>query len=68
VEGKDDVTGEALIHRSDDTEEKLRTRLTEFHDKTTPVLEYYNKKVANIKADDEMEHITQNIRSALEAK
>jgi len=68
VEGKDDVTGEALIHRSDDTEEKLRTRLAEFHSKTTPVLEYYSSKVANINADDEVDTITSGIRKALDSK
>lgn len=68
VEGKDDVTGEPLIHRSDDTEEKLRTRLAEFHSKTTPVLEYYNTKVANINADDEVDTITSGIRKALDSK
>lgn len=38
---KDDITGEDLIRRSDDNEETLRNRLTSFHDKTTPVLQYY---------------------------
>lgn len=67
-EGKDDITGEPLMHRSDDTEEKLRTRLTEFHEKTQPVLQYYSSKVANIKADDDMDIITQSIRHALNRK
>jgi adenylate kinase len=65
VAGVDDVTGEPLVKRGDDTEEKLRTRLAEFHGKTLPVLKYYSAKVANIKADDEMDAITNNIRSAL---
>jgi adenylate kinase len=67
VAGKDDVTGEPLVKRGDDTEEKLRTRLEEFHNKTTPVLSYYGRKVANIKADDDMDVITAHIRSALDA-
>lgn len=66
VAGKDDITGEDLVKRGDDTEEKLRTRLKEFHDKTTPVLKFYGKKVANIQADGEIGTITENIRSALE--
>jgi adenylate kinase len=65
VEGKDDVTGEPLIKRSDDTADKLKTRLDEFHNKTSPVLSYYADKVANIDADDDMEHITEKIRRAL---
>ena len=46
VPGKDDLTGEPLMKRGDDTEEKLRTRLEEFHNKTKPVLEYYKSKVS----------------------
>ena len=66
VEGKDDITGEDLIKRGDDTEDKLKARLNEFHSKTKPVLDYYSKKVANINADADMDVITQNIRDALE--
>lgn len=65
-EGKDDLTGEPLVKRGDDTEEKLRVRLQEFHSKTTPVLEYYGDKVANINADDEMNTITAKIHAALD--
>lgn len=43
VHMKDDITGEDLIQRSDDNEETLRKRLASFHDKTTPVLNYYKK-------------------------
>lgn len=46
VAGMDDVTGEPLVHRSDDTAEKLKIRLNEFHNKTTPVLQYYGDKVS----------------------
>ena len=65
VEGKDDVTGEALIKRGDDTADKLKTRLSEFHSKTKPVLDYYGSKVAHIKADADMDDITASIRKAL---
>lgn len=40
---KDDVTGEDLIRRSDDNEETLKKRLTSFHEKTKPVLDYYKQ-------------------------
>ncbi len=65
VAGKDDITGEPLVKRSDDTEEKLRIRLEEFHNKTTPVLKYYNDKVTNIPADADMGEITKSIRKSL---
>mmetsp|Transcript_46677 Transcript_46677/g.101916 ORF Transcript_46677/g.101916 Transcript_46677/m.101916 type:complete len:239 (-) Transcript_46677:201-917(-) len=66
VEGKDDVTGEDLFKRKDDNAEKLKVRLDEFHSKTTPVLKYYRKKVANINADQDMDKVTEEIRTALE--
>eukprot|EP00286_Rhodomonas_abbreviata_P029328 CAMPEP_0181300194 /NCGR_PEP_ID=MMETSP1101-20121128/6758_1 /TAXON_ID=46948 /ORGANISM="Rhodomonas abbreviata, Strain Caron Lab Isolate" /LENGTH=236 /DNA_ID=CAMNT_0023405411 /DNA_START=40 /DNA_END=750 /DNA_ORIENTATION=+ len=66
VAGKDDVTGEPLTKRGDDTEEKLKTRLNEFHDKTTPVLRYYSRKVRNIDANDMVDNITNKIHKALE--
>jgi adenylate kinase len=67
VADHDDVTGEPLMKRSDDTADKLRVRLKEFHDKTAPVLEYYGAKVANIQADDEMSRVSQKIRDAMDA-
>ena len=63
--GKDDITGEPIIKRGDDTEEKLRVRLTEFHNKTMPVLKYYGAKTVNIPADASMDGITDSIRKAL---
>lgn len=40
-EGKDDVTGEALIQRDDDREETVRKRLEVYHSQTRPLVEYY---------------------------
>jgi len=65
VEGIDDVTGEPLVKRGDDTEDKLRTRLVEFHEKTAPVLDYYRSKVIDVQADVDMQEITNNIRLEL---
>ncbi len=42
VEGKDDVTGEALIQRDDDKEETVRKRLQVYNDQTRPLVEYYS--------------------------
>ncbi|MDN3553519.1 adenylate kinase [Halomonas almeriensis] len=39
--GKDDVTGEALIQRDDDSEATVRNRLSVYHDQTAPLVEYY---------------------------
>ncbi len=65
TEGLDDVTGEPLVKRGDDTEEKLRTRLAEFHEKTQPVLAHYGAKVIDIPAEDDMNAITERIRVQL---
>ena len=41
VEGRDDVTGEALIQRVDDQEETVRKRLEVYHSQTRPLVAYY---------------------------
>ncbi|CEF70581.1 Adenylate kinase 2, mitochondrial [Strongyloides ratti] len=41
---KDDITGEPLIRRSDDTEEALRKRLVSYHKSTKPLVDYYQAK------------------------
>jgi len=43
VPGKDDITGEPLVQRSDDNAEALKKRLATYHKQTTPVVEYYKK-------------------------
>ena len=41
VEGKDDLTGEDLIQRSDDKEETIRKRLEVYHNQTEPLIGFY---------------------------
>ncbi|MGB6977130.1 MAG: adenylate kinase [Gammaproteobacteria bacterium] len=41
--GKDDITGEPLIHREDDKEETVRKRLQVFHQQTKPLLTYFSE-------------------------
>ena len=43
IAGKDDVTGEPLIHRDDDREETVRKRLEVYHSQTEPLLAYYDR-------------------------
>jgi adenylate kinase len=43
TEGKDDVTGEPLEQRTDDTIDKVNTRLEKYHSETEPLVGYYNK-------------------------
>ena len=42
VEGRDDVTGEALVQREDDRAETVRRRLEIYHEQTKPLIAYYN--------------------------
>jgi adenylate kinase len=42
VDGKDDVTGEALIQRDDDKEETVRKRLEVYSAQTRPLVAYYS--------------------------
>ncbi|HQQ63769.1 MAG TPA: adenylate kinase [Pseudomonadales bacterium] len=39
--GVDDVTGEPLIQRPDDTEETVRRRLQVYHEQTKPLVDFY---------------------------
>ena len=41
VAGKDDVTGEELIQRSDDKEDTIRERLKTYHQQTAPLISFY---------------------------
>ncbi|MGD9252958.1 MAG: adenylate kinase [Holophagae bacterium] len=41
VEGKDDVTGEPLVHRDDDKEETIRNRLATYHAQTEVLTKFY---------------------------
>jgi adenylate kinase len=54
VEGKDDVTGEALIQRDDDKEETVRKRLQVYDDQTRPLVEYYSTWATQSSATDKV--------------
>jgi len=41
VEGVDDATGEPLLHRSDDTAETFKKRISHFNRDTVPVVNFY---------------------------
>ncbi|MCY4420145.1 MAG: adenylate kinase [Gammaproteobacteria bacterium] len=46
VEGRDDVTGEALVQRKDDEEQTVRERLNVYHRQTEPLIGYYSGRAA----------------------
>jgi adenylate kinase len=43
VEGRDDVTGEALVQRDDDREETVRKRLEVYQAQTRPLVDFYGR-------------------------
>nr|QKY14981.1 adenylate kinase (ADK) [Polytomella parva] len=61
----DDITGEPLVQRKDDNADTLKSRLGAFHAQTTPVIDYYAKKVVNLKADEPQPVVTEQIRKTL---
>lgn len=65
--GVDDVTGEPLIQRRDDTAEVLKSRLEAFHRQTEPVIDYYSKKglVVNLPAEKPPKEVTAEVQKAL---
>lgn len=44
VDGKDDVTGEDLVQRPDDSEETVRKRLDIYHSQTQPLVGFYQQR------------------------
>jgi len=67
VPGKDDVTGEPLIQRSDDNEVTLRKRLAVFHQFETPLSKYYEnqKNLVNLDASLKPSEVYKTISSSL---
>ena len=74
VEGKDDVTGEELVQRKDDTEETVRHRLSVYHSQTKPLVDFYQKlsaasgtpKYSHIPGVGSVEEITAKTLAALD--
>ncbi|OAY47935.1 adenylate kinase 4 [Manihot esculenta] len=67
VSGVDDVTGEPLIQRKDDTAAVLKSRLEAFHKQTEPVIDYYKNKgvVAELHAEKPPKEVTAEVQKVL---
>lgn len=67
VEGVCDKDGGELYQRSDDSEEKVGTRLDEYTSKTAPLLEYYGAKglLREVDGEKDIEVVTTEIVSCL---
>jgi len=69
VSGKDDLTGEALIQRSDDTVEALSKRLMVYHSTTKPVIAYYRNRgvLTTLNAEKKPNEVYHVIQDTLKA-
>ncbi len=66
-EGICDKDGGELYQRSDDTEEKVGTRLDEYSNKTAPLLTYYGDKglLREVDGEKDIDAVTADIASLL---
>lgn len=67
-EGVCDICGSSdMRHRDDDNETSLRQRLTEYYQKTSPLIGYYYAKglLRDVDGLGEVESVAENIRKAL---
>ncbi|KAA0151228.1 hypothetical protein FNF27_04168 [Cafeteria roenbergensis] len=68
VAGKDDVTGEPLIQRSDDKPDNVARRLATFREQTEPVIAYYaaQGKVVKVNADQSIDAVWTDITASMD--
>jgi adenylate kinase len=69
VEGVCDVDGSPLIVRDDDKPDVIRKRLATYHEKTEPLVSYYDRKGVLKRVDGEREpdQVTEELRGVLTA-
>jgi len=69
VAGKCDESGEDLIHRPDDNEDTVRTRINVFKETIGPVIDYYNEKgiLKRIDASIDFEEVYLKLTEAIDA-
>ena len=69
VDGKDDVTGEPLVQRDDDSEATWRERLKKFEENSQPLLNHYAGKGVLWKVEgDSSDEITPKLFSEMERR
>ena len=67
-EGLDDITGEALIQREDDSPEVIKKRLSVYYNETEPLLEFYKNKelkFIEIDASKSVDEVANSIRHSI---
>jgi adenylate kinase len=68
-EGLCDVCGAALVQRTDDGVDVIRERMKTYHEKTEPLIAYYQSKggLRRVNGDGTVEETFRSVRSALDA-
>ena len=76
VEGKDDITGESLVHRKDDQPEVVKKRMQTYKESTLPIIDVVQgqiakgqgrvKRVSVINADQSIDKVTIDIERLLQ--
>jgi adenylate kinase len=58
-----------LVHRKDDTEEAVRTRIAKYHSETAPIIPFYLEKgiLKRVDGVGNPDNITERIKAVLEA-
>jgi adenylate kinase len=69
VEGVCDIDGSPLIVRDDDRPDVIRKRLATYHEKTEPLVSYYDGKgvLRRVEGEREPDQVTAELRDALAA-
>jgi adenylate kinase len=78
VPDRDDVTGESLVQRRDDTEETVRERIATYYEQSRPLIGYYSKwhrsgdarapRYVRINGNGSVEAVRDQMFAALDAK
>ena len=66
-EGRDDVTGDPLVQREDDSEESIKNRLRVYREQTQPLIEYYRSReqLVDLDASPKPEQVFENLKEVL---
>ena len=73
--GKDDLTGEDLVQRNDDTSETVKKRLSVYHEQTEPLVDFYKSwkqkdkngpEFINVPGTGQISEISNNVISSIE--
>lgn len=67
--GRCDVCGAELVHRPDDHEDQIRTRMEAYARDTKPLIDFYGARgvLNTVNADGEIDSVTRDVTAALQA-